>query len=155
LQDELERRLRTEISADADRPWKDREVNKIAASIARYAPGGPDLLEAAWQKVLSERHATTYQKILALAQHLQLARPDFPIALPLERIAGLMGCNWTLVRRYRQRAVSEGLLIEVKKCIWKKMAALFVVPSPSKGDVPLTANPCTTNGPTSIRNLKA
>lgn len=124
---ELERRLLAENMRRCRPPLAEEDVLTIAASVARYPIGGLDPLEIAWEKVITEEHATTYEKFMALAGHLQLARPDFPIALPLERIGELMGFNWTLLRRYRGRAVSDGRLEEVKKCIPKRMAALFRV----------------------------
>jgi hypothetical protein len=130
--EELERRLLAENTRRCKEPLDEKDVLKIAASVARYPTGGPDPLEIAWEKVKTEEHATTYAKFMALARHLQLARPDFPIALPLERIGELMGFNWTLVRRYRSRAVSDGLLVQVKTCIPKRMAALFRVHSSSE-----------------------
>ena len=130
--DDLERRLLAENIHRCRPPLADEDVLKIAASVACYPIGGPDPLETAWGKVKTEQHATTYEKFTVLARHLQLARPDFPIALPLERIGELMGFNWTLVRRYRSRAVSDGLLEKVKPCIPKRMAALFRVRSSSE-----------------------
>lgn len=149
-QDEIERRLLVENVRRCRPPLPDAEVIKIAASAVRYPVGGPDPLERAWQFVLAETHNTTYHKLLALARHLQIARPGLPIALPLVRISKLIGCNWTLVRRYRQRAESNGLIVQIKPYVAKRMAALFAVPDPSKTGVPLTAIPCTTNSPTSI-----
>ena len=128
--EQLENLLLDENKRRCRPPLDDTEVLNIASSISHYPPGGPDPLETAWANVLREEHATTYQKFLALARHLQLARPSFPIALPLERIGKLMGRNWTLVRRYRKRAVSEGLIREVKKCIPHRMAALYKILSP-------------------------
>jgi hypothetical protein len=142
--DEIERRLRVENVRRCRPPLPDAEVIKIAASAARYPVGGPDPLERAWQCVLAEPHNTTYQKLLALARHLQIARPGLPIALPLVRIGEHMSCDWTLVRRYRRRAQSEGFIVEVKPYLRNRMAAQFVVPDPSKTGVPLTATLCTT-----------
>ena len=114
-------------------PLSRTEVLAIAASAAQYAVGGPDPLEIAWRAVLAETHASNFRKFCTLAQHLQLARPGLPIALPLERIGALMGVDRTLVGRYRKRAVSDGLLRQVKPYIAHKMAGLFkVVPPGSK-----------------------
>jgi hypothetical protein len=135
---ELERLLLMENSRRCKPPLPESEVLRIASSIAQYPPGGLDPLETAWSKVLGETHATTYQKFLAITRHLQLARPGFPIALPLERIGALMGFNWTLIRRYRKRAASAGLLRQVQRCVPKKVAALFEVLHPDQTGVPLT-----------------
>jgi len=89
-------------------PLRDDEVRKIAGSIMRYAPGGLDPLEAAWQATQSG--GSNYERFLALAVHLQKQRPGQAIALPLERIAGFFKAHWTTVSRYRMKAVAEGLL---------------------------------------------
>jgi hypothetical protein len=149
-QGELERRLRAENARRCRPALPDSEVIDIAASAARYPVGGPDPLESAWQRVLEETHGVTYQKLLALARHLQIARPGLPIALPLVRISKHMECDWTLVRRYRQRAKSEGLIVEVRGYVKNRMAAQFIVPDPDKTGVPLTVTDCTTSSPTSI-----
>lgn len=140
-QDEIERRLRVENIRRCRPSLPDAEVIKIAASAARYPVGGPDPLERAWECVLAEPHVTTYQKLLALARHLQNARPGLPIALPLVRIGKHMGCDWTLVRRYRQRAQSEGFIVQVKPYLRNRMAAQFAVPDPRETGVPLTPVP--------------
>jgi hypothetical protein len=57
-----------------------------------------------------------YGPFIALAHELQFARPELSIALPLERIGGLMGCDWTQVRRWRKRVVREGWL---RLCHWR------------------------------------
>jgi hypothetical protein len=144
---ELERRLLAENARRCKPPLPDAEVHQIAASAARYAVGGPDPLEMAWRRVVTENHGSTYSKVLALARHLQLARPGQTIALPLERIAELMGCRWELVRRYRNRAVAHELIRQVRSAIPKRMAALFIVVDPDRTGVPLDR--CTTNSPTS------
>ena len=111
-------------------PLPDHEVRKIAASVAQYAPGGLDPLERAWQAIQSELadlHSSNYDRFFRLAQALQIARPGQPIALPLERIAGLMRCHWTMVGRYRQRAVVSGALIPAGNYIPHRKAGTYLV----------------------------
>jgi hypothetical protein len=101
------------------------EVLKIASSVARYPPGGLDPLEVAWDAVRKERHFSRYERFLALAGALQAARPDQPIALPLERIAKLLGCHFNLISRFRRRAMEAGLLTLVAYHIPHRKATLF------------------------------
>lgn len=117
-------------------PMLDAEVRKIAASVSRYPPGGLDPLEQAWQAIQGETFPSRYERFLALAGQLQLARPGQPVALPLERIAGLMCCDWTQVRRYRKRAVMAGLLRKVADHVPNRRAAQYRVSVPL-GVVPL------------------
>jgi hypothetical protein len=108
-------------------PLPDADVERIAKSVSRYAPGGPDPLEDAWRTVEKETHATTYERFVSLVRELQRMRPDQPIALPLERIAKLMGCAWTSVRAYRQTAKQTGLLYQVNEPIPHRRAAQYRV----------------------------
>lgn len=94
-------------------PLPDRELAAIAKSIAVYPPAGPDILQKAWAEIKKGNHATRYQAFLAFVRTLQILRSDKPVALPLERIAELMGVNWTAVRRYRQRAEASGVLVRL------------------------------------------
>jgi len=108
-------------------PLPEDEVLRIAASAAAYPVGGPDPLEYAWAAVLGQTHLRGYEKFLALARNLQQARPGIPIALPLERIGALMGCDWTQARRWRQRAVREGCLLPAGKYVPHRKAALYIL----------------------------
>ena len=107
-------------------PLPDNEVRKIAASVAKYPAGGPDPLECAWTASESGTHSSGYARFLALAHHLQLARPGLPIALPLKRIGELMDRDWTQIRRWRQRAVSEGWLQPVACYVPHRRAAQYL-----------------------------
>jgi hypothetical protein len=123
LQEEIERRLLNENNDACVPPLLLDEVRRIAASAARYPPGG--LLGTAWKKVLNEPHSRGYEQFLALARHLQLARPGQSIALPLESIGKQMDCHRTQVGRWRRRAEREGWLILHEKYIRNKKAALY------------------------------
>jgi ribosomal protein L37AE/L43A len=139
-------------------PLDENEVHKIATSVARYEPGGPDPLETAWRATRSEPYSSFYQQFLGLCRHLQCGRPGLPIALPLARIGALTGRHWTQARRWRQRAVREGWLKPAQPYIPHKRAAMyyFIECPPDAGpgdeklanvplaDVPLTTAP--TNG---------
>jgi len=104
-------------------PLRDDEVRKIAASIASYPVGGLDPLEAAWQATQSR--GSNYERFLALARELQLARSNQAIALPLKRIAALLTTSWMTVSRYRMKAVSEGLLIPAGQYIIRRKAGMY------------------------------
>jgi hypothetical protein len=120
-------------------PLPAKEVHQIAASAAKYPPGGPDPLVTAWAAVLKEQHAGGYEQFLALARHLQLARLGRTIALPVVRIGALMCRDWTQIRRWRQRAVRDGWLHCINRSLWlEKRASLFVYSNvPLASDVPL------------------
>jgi hypothetical protein len=138
---ELEEKLLADNARRCQPPLEETAVCKIAASIARYPAGGPDPLETAWMVVLKETHKRGYGQFIALARSLQLARPGLSIALPLERIGDLMGCDWTQVRRWRKRAVCEGRLRLTERYIPHSRAALYVFNEcPTKLECP-TINP--------------
>jgi len=111
-------------------PLLDSEVRKIAASVSRYAPGGPDPLEQAWAATEGQSYGSSYERFLAIVRELQHARPGQPIALPLERIAALLRCDWTLVRRHRKRAVLAGLIHRVADYVPHRRAAQYRVTVP-------------------------
>jgi hypothetical protein len=87
--------LRTANATRCRPPLPDAEILAIAKSASTYPVGGPDPLETAWAAVCQQTHRNGYEQFLALARELQAARPDMPIALPLERISALMGRHWT------------------------------------------------------------
>ncbi|WP_084080249.1 bifunctional DNA primase/polymerase [Edaphobacter aggregans] len=121
-------------------PLGENEVLAIAASVSRYPVGGPDPLEAAWEVTNAGVYKSTYERFVALFNQLQSQRPGLPIALPLERIASLFGCDWSLIRRYRQRAVEERRLELVQPYIPHKRAATY------RASVPLRSTTSTTSG---------
>jgi Bifunctional DNA primase/polymerase, N-terminal/Primase C terminal 1 (PriCT-1) len=106
-------------------PLSESEVRLIASSVSRYEPGGPDPLESAWQAIQAQTYPSRYERFLALARQLQLARPGQTIALPLKRIAELMGVHWTTVSVYRQKAVTDGLLEPAGEYIAHRRAGLY------------------------------
>jgi hypothetical protein len=108
-------------------PLLDAEVRKIAQSVSRYAPGGPDPLVRAWYASAGE-YSSNYQRFLALARQLQRDRPEQAVALPLERIGELMGLDWTSVGIYRRNAVKAGALQPFGQYIPHRRAALYRVP---------------------------
>lgn len=137
-------------------PLPEREVRGIAASILRYPPGGLDPLESAWQDTDEAAYISQFEKFVALCRNLHLARPGQSIALPLERIGVLMGCDWTQVRRWRRRAVTEARLQLVGHYVPHRKAAQYLFTecptradsSEKENDVPLGGVPLspTTNG---------
>lgn len=104
----------------------DAEVRKIAQSIARYAPGGPDPLQSAWQASARE-YGSNYQRFLALARQLQQDRPEQAIALPLERIGELMCLHWSAISMYPRRAVNAGLFQSCGEYVPHRRAGLYRV----------------------------
>ena len=119
-------------------PLAEQEVRQIALSVSRYPVGGPDPLETAWQAIHKEACQSNYERFVALALQLQLARPEQPIALPLQRIAGLLGCDWTQPRAYRKRAVLAGIIHRVGDYIPHRKAATYRVTHPLVENVTLT-----------------
>lgn len=129
-------------------PLDGSEVSRIARSVARYAPGGPDVLARAWAAIEAQPYCSTYERVLALFRQLQMMLPDRPIALPVVRIAEHLGCDWSLIRRYRQRAESEGLICRVASYVYKQKAAMFEV-----SIAPCTTNCSTTSPGTTTKDL--
>jgi Bifunctional DNA primase/polymerase, N-terminal/Primase C terminal 1 (PriCT-1) len=122
---ELEEKLLSANARQCEPPLEEIEVCKIAASIARYPVGGSDPLELAWQAVQSESHRTRTAQFLGLCRHLQSSRPGLNIALPIERIAELMGVHWTSVSQYRQKAVRANLLVPAEPYIAHRRAGQY------------------------------
>lgn len=122
-------------------PLPEIDVLKIASSVARYPVGGPDPLETAWAAIEGRPHRSGYERFVALARQLQGVRPGLSFALPLERIGDLAGCDWTQVRRWRQRALYRGLLRLVSAAVPHRRAAHYVLcECPTRGiDVPLVS----------------
>lgn len=137
--EDLKRSLLSHNEAFCVPPLDVSEVLGIAQSVARYPSGGPDVLARAWAAIVPVAHTSTYERLLLLCEQLQSMRPGQPIALPLQRIAEHFGCDWSLIRRYRQRAKSEGFIFEVEPYKFKQKAALFRVAG--RG----TTKGCTTN----------
>jgi hypothetical protein len=145
---ELEEKLLAANARRCQPPLDDKDVRGIAASIARYPVGGPDSLETAWAAVLKETHPRGYEQFIAIARNLQLARPGLSIALPLERIGNLMGCDWTQARRWRKRATCEGRLRLTERYKPHRRAALYTFNEcPTKPECP-TKTDCPTIQPT-------
>lgn len=134
---ELEEKLLAANARRCQPPLDDKDVLRIAASIARYPAGGPDPLETAWTAVLKEARTRGYGQFIALARNLQLARPGLSITLPLERIGDLMACDWTQARRWRKRAICEGWLRQTERYIPHKRAAMYIFNEcPTRADCP-------------------
>jgi hypothetical protein len=97
----------------------------------KLEPLGLDALEIAWRLVEAEEHSSGYDQLVALARHLVTHNPSFIILLPVERIAKLMGCDRTMVGRYRKKAVAERVIEEVERYIPQRTATRFkVLPLP-------------------------
>ena len=112
---ELEQKLLSYNARHCQPPLEEKEVLKIAASMTRYPVGGPDPLELAWRAAQSDSPQTRTAQFMRLCIHLQSARPEQSIALPIERIGELMGVHWTSVSNYRKYAVKRGWLKPVEQ----------------------------------------
>jgi hypothetical protein len=127
-QEQIERQLFVVNSRRCRPPLERDEILRIAASAARYPPGGPDPLEEAWAKAEAEGpYYSSWEKFLALIRHLHASRPGLSILLPVERIGKLIGCDRSLIGRHRKRAIAQGLIREVKGYIAHQTATLFMV----------------------------
>ena len=112
-------------------PLPDGEIIRIADSVMRYAPAaGPDPLDLAWDSVALPSSATAVMKVAAIAVQLQCMHPGHPVALPVERIASLIGVHHTLVARCRRRLVADGILHSCSRYVFKEKAATFFVIAP-------------------------
>jgi len=125
-------------------PLPEAEVRGIALSVSRYPVGGRDPLEQAWAAAQAQICSSNYERFVALAHQLQLARPAQPIALPLKRIAGLLGCDWTQPRAYRKRAVLAGIIHRVGDYIPHRRAATYRVTHLIENVTPTTDHPLRT-----------
>jgi hypothetical protein len=122
---ELEEKLLSYNARNCQPPKEEKEVRKIAASMMRYPVGGPDPLEIAWLAVIGESHQTRTAQFLGLCRHLQSARHEQSIALPIERIGELMGVHWTTVSNYRKDAVKRGWLKPIEQYIAHRRAGHY------------------------------
>lgn len=126
-QSEIESELLTANSRRCSPPLPESEVAAIAASVARYAAGGPDPLEIAWQTVQAVGTAFGYLGFIRLAVTLQKAREGLDVALPLLRIAQLFGVAHTSVASWRKRAVARGILKPTAQYIAHRRAGCYRV----------------------------
>jgi len=104
-------------------PLDAKELQKISASAARYEVGGPDVLDLAWGRAKEKQRGSKFALFIELARELQLARGEFPAALPVQKIAGLFGCHYTFVSQLRRKAESLGLMKRTERHSWKKRRA--------------------------------
>jgi hypothetical protein len=122
---ELERKL-LEANIRRCRPiLEDAEVLGIAASVARYPVSGPDPLELAWKASQSEVYPSNEARFIGLCRHLQSTRANQDIALPLKRIAELMGLHWTRISDYRKAAVIRGVLVPTEQYVALRRAGRY------------------------------
>jgi hypothetical protein len=152
---ELEEKLLSYNARNCQPPKEEAEVRKIAASMMRYPVGGPDPLELAWQAAQSESPQTRTAQFIGLCRHLQSARPEQSIALPIERIGELIGIHWTTVSNYRKDAVKRGWLKPVEQYIAHRRAGHYrlienLIPTDTetltKSSPPLTSGLVRTSG---------
>ncbi|WP_348264550.1 bifunctional DNA primase/polymerase [Telmatobacter sp. DSM 110680] len=152
---ELEEKLLIYNSRHCQPPLEEDEVCEIAESMVRYPIGGPDPLELAWQAVQSEVPPTRTAQFVELCRHLQSARAEQSIALPIQRIGELMGVHWTTVSNFRKDAVKRGWLKPVEQYIAHRRAGHYrLIESQIPTDTKTLTKPLTlTNGLVRISSL--
>jgi hypothetical protein len=123
--DEIEPELLKYNTRNCNPPLHEIEVRKITERAASYPIGGPDPLQKAWQATEGEIYPTRRARFLGLCRHLQDARSDQAIALPIKRIGELMGVHWTTVSLYRKAAVKSGVLIPAGEYVPHKLAGRY------------------------------
>jgi hypothetical protein len=95
-------------------------------------PGSSDILESALDMANFRplkpwiKHSAFYCRFVSLAGHLQRYLPGQPIALPVERIAQVLGVKYQTVCNYRNLAVQDGLLAKVDKHVPHHKAATYL-----------------------------
>jgi hypothetical protein len=130
---EIERKLLEANKRRCRPPLDEREVRRIAVSVARYPIGGPDPLEFAWHETAARIYPSEEERFLELCRCLQKARTDQEIVLPLQRIGELMDIHWTTVSRYRRNAVRRGMLTPTAEYVAGKRAGRYVFNERQKG----------------------
>lgn len=108
-------------------PLPGSEVATIAKSAAGFAVGGPDILQNAWQAIEGQDYPDYRQAFRGFCEALQRLRLGEAVALPVERIAGLLGCHWSTVAIYRREGVAAGWLRMREGAIKHALAATFEV----------------------------
>lgn len=93
----------------------DMDALQAAARLAERRPLQP-------QRVYSPK----YCHLISIAGHLQRSCGDKPIALPVERLAELLGCNRRSVGTYLKFAMKENILRKVTECVPHNRAAEFI-----------------------------
>jgi hypothetical protein len=126
-QSDIESKLQQANTRRCMPPLIESELAGIAASVARYEPGGKDPLETAWAACFAHETPQGYSGFLQLAQTLQRDRQGLDIALPLVRIAELFGVHFTSVQQWRKKAVATGLLKATGEYIPHRKAGLYRV----------------------------
>jgi hypothetical protein len=92
---------------------------------------GPGILEAAMDGIEGKVYSSNMERFYALCVVLQRLRGQQAVALPVERIAKLLGCHWSSIANYRRQAVMAGWLQRVGQDIPHIRAATFSVNLPN------------------------
>ena len=135
------RRIATGCVASGDDQWDYHFGNLDAVGDPRAefidswdkvrTPANMDALCTAWQSATEfplgprREYSNKYCEFLSLAGHLQHARPDKEIALPVERIAAELKCDRKSVGMYLKFAIKEGLLARTSECVPLHRAAEY------------------------------
>ena len=129
--------------------WHPEPVATPSAAEAESGPSDverPGILEAALETVgLRE---TVRETFCAFCVVLQRLRGNESVVLPVEKIAKVIGCHWSLIARLRRQLVAEGGLKPERAAIPHRQAGRFFVLSdtpPFRGVViqnfPLSSTP--------------
>jgi len=123
----LEAKLREANLKRCRPPLADAEVSGIAVKAMRFEAGGPDPLQAAWQRIQGAIYPSLKAKFHALCEELQRGRANMPIVLPVQRIANLMGVSWQMASIYRRQLARDGVIELVETYVPHRRAGKYRV----------------------------
>jgi hypothetical protein len=138
--DTIETILETWDEADPDDPWSifDESADGRAEFISVWDkikyPAGKDILKHATEAAGHapplkpiRLYSKKYAQFLGIAAQLQVMRPNIGIKLPVEALGRVLGCDYSLVGKYRKFAEKEQILRKIKDPDRKaKQAAEFI-----------------------------
>jgi putative DNA primase/helicase len=125
--EEIQRRLADLNSRMCKPPLPQEEIVEIVRNVFRYVKIGPDPVQAAWKKTAAEGRHSMYGRFISLARNLQRAQPELPILLPVVLVSQLMGCDRSLMTRFRKRAIRTGVMEVVEEYVPRRKATTFKV----------------------------
>jgi hypothetical protein len=90
--------------------------------------GGLGILEAAAEAIAGRAYTSDEERFYAFCVAMQRLRgPEYPVALPVDRIGKLLHCHHTTVARWRRQLVVDGLLQPKGRPVRGVVAATFAV----------------------------
>jgi hypothetical protein len=141
---EIKARLRAINQRRCREPLPENDIATIAWSAAKQPIGGLDPLDLAWKEAEAEGHYYAWEKFLAIIRHLYTQNPGALLLLPLERIGRLIGCDHTLVSRFRRKAIAAGFIQEAERYVAHELATKFKVLSLPRSEALLMQCPTKT-----------